>query len=168
MLNPMLEYRDCIILPINDIEKALYYVLTSKETLDHVHGPNNYTTPEWEGNKRKIKYILPLDYVPDTFQFLIGGEKIKAKAKSEVEYTESGAIVHIKVIPKIIGSSLIKIKPTYTFIKQANQTIHLDVYFKIKIHLPDDIQKKSEAFILERMKEHVQHLREILEKQLLH
>ena len=161
----MLEYKDCLSLQTDDIEKALYYIFKSNETLDHLHGAGNYTTPEWDGNKRKIKYTLPLDYVPEMFQFLIGGEKIKAKAKSVVEYTPTGAIVHIKVIPKIIGSSLIKIKPKYTFIKQANQTILLDMYFIIKIHLPDDLQKKSEIFILERMKEHIQYLRETLQKQ---
>lgn len=161
----MLEYKDCLNLQTDDIETALYYIFKSKETLDHVHGEGNYTTPEWEGNKRKIKYNLPLEYVPEMFQFLIGGEKIKAKAKSEVEYTETGAIIHIKVIPKIIGSSLIKIKPIYTLTKQVNQTIQLDMYFKIKIHLPDDLQKKSEVFILERMKEHTKYLKEILQKQ---
>ena len=161
----MLEYTDSLTLQTDDIEQALYYVFKSKETLDHLHGVDNYSPPEWDGNKRKIKYNLPTDNVPEMFQFLIGGEKIKAKAKSEVEYTSQGAIVRIKVIPKIIGSSLIKIKPIYTFIKQANQTIQLDLYFKIKIHLPDDIQKKSEAFIFERMKEHTKFLKEILEKQ---
>lgn len=161
----MLEYTDSLVLQTDDIEKALYYIFKSTETLDHVHGAGNYSTPEWDGNKRKIKYTLPLDYVPEMFQFLIGGEKIRAKAKSVVEYTTTGAIVHIKVIPKIIGSSLIKIKPIYTFIKQANQTIRLEMYFKIKIHLPDDLQKKSEVFILERMKEHAQYLRETLQKQ---
>lgn len=161
----MLEYRDTLILQTDDLEKALYYVFKSKETLDHVHGVGNYSTPEWDGNKRKIKYTLPLNYVPDIFQFLIGGDQIKAKAKSIIEYTPTGAIVPVKVIPKIIGSSLIKIKPLYTFVKQADQTIQLDIYFKIKIHLPDEIQQKSEVFILERMKEHTQHLREILQKQ---
>ena len=161
----MLEYKDSITLQTDDIEKALYYIFKSTETLDHLHGAGNYSIPEWEGNKRKIKYTLPLDYVPEMFQFLIGGEKIRAKAKSVVEYTTNGAIVHIKVIPKIIGSSLIKIKPIYTFVKQANQTIVLDMSFKIKIHLPDDLQQKSEAFILERMKEHIKFLRETLQKQ---
>lgn len=161
----MLEYREYLILQTDDIEKALYYIFKSKDTLDHVHGVGNYSLPEWDGNKRKIKYNLPLDYVPDIFQFLIGGEKIKAKAKLEIQYTENGAIVPIKVIPKIIGSSLVKIKPTYTFIKQENQTIKLELYFKIKIHLPDDLQKKSEIFIMQRMKEHTLFLKEILEKQ---
>ena len=161
----MLEYKDCLSLKTDDIDKALYYIFKSKETLDHVHGEGNYSVQIWEGNKRKIKYNLPLDYVPEMFQFLIGGEKIRAKAKSEVEYTANGAIIHIKVIPKIIGSSLIKIKPVYTLTKQENQTIVLEMYFKIKIHLPDDLQKKSEVFILERMKEHIKYLKEILEKQ---
>ena len=161
----MLEHRECLTLRTDDIDTALYYVFKSKETLDHVHGIGNYSGPECKGKQHKIKYNLPLDYVPEMLQFLIGGEQIKAKAKFVVEYTENGAIVPIKIVPKIVGSSLVKIKPTYTFIKQVNQTIQLESYLKIKIYLPDDLKQKSEAFILERMKEHIQHLREILEKQ---
>uniref|UniRef100_A0A6C0CSE9 Uncharacterized protein n=1 Tax=viral metagenome TaxID=1070528 RepID=A0A6C0CSE9_9ZZZZ len=161
----MLEYRDYLILQTDDIETALYYIFKSKETLDQIHGVGNYSTPEWEGNQRKIKYTLPLDYVPEIFQFLIGGEQIKAKAKFAIEYTENGAIVPIKIIPKIIGSSLIKIKPIYIFTKQSNKTIKMELYFKIKIYLPDDLQQKTESFILLRMKEHIQNLKKSLEKQ---
>jgi len=162
----MLEFRDTLLTNLKTVEDVIYILFSSTQTLDDIHGVNTHTSSGWVKDRIKIKYKLPIDNVPELLTYLIGDKYVKGKFKAE-RIVEPDGTIFIKgvIVPKILGSSLVRIKPSYRIIKQKEGNVAIEFYCKVKATLPDTLKAKCEMFMNETVKNNFKYTGDSLRKQ---
>jgi len=161
----MLEFRETLLTNLKTVEDVLYAIF-STTTLDEVHGINTHTSSDWVKERIKIKYKLPIDNVPELLTYLIGDKYVRGKYKAE-RIVEADGTIFIKgvIVPKIFGSSLVRIKPSYRIIKQKEGNVAIEFYCKVKATLPDGLKARCEEFMNETVKNNFKYTGDSLRRQ---
>ena len=100
-------------------------------------------------------------------QYLVGNNSVDGKFKAEKIIQQNGScLIKARVIPKVIGSSLVKIKSHYLIYKHHEIGGYcIDFNCKIKIYLPESLNKICHTFLDDTVSEQFSNVLEALKKQ---
>lgn len=163
----MYEYKKYIHLNTKSLDETIFYLFNSAITLNLLYGLDNYENHEWKDNKLKIKYKYPLEKIPVMLQYLVGNNSVDGKFKAEKIIQKNGScLIKARIIPKVIGSSLVKIKSYYLIYKHNEIGGYcIDFNCKIKIYLPESLNKICHTFVDDTVSEQFSSVLEALKKQ---
>ena len=163
----MYEYKKYIHLNTKSLDETIFYLFNSTVTLDFLYGLNNYKNDVWKNNKLKIKYTYPIERIPTMLHYLVGNTNVDGRFKAEKIIQPNGScLIKAKVIPKVIGSSLIQIKSCYLIYKHHETDGYcIDFNCKIKIYLPEPFNQICHTFLDQTVNEQFSHVLEALQKQ---
>ena len=163
----MFEYKRILQLNTASMEDTIHLFFTSPMTLEHLHGKGNYelTTPTWENNRLKIRYIYPINRIPSSLHFFIQHKDIHGKFKAKRIPQEDGSIlIKAKIIPNVLGECFIKIKSSYLFTK-IEKGYQMDFKCIIKIYLPDPFNRICHDFLDKTIHEQFSYVLRALDEQ---